>query len=164
MTRLKLKLLLTRINSRLERIFAGTEENGRQAEEMLEKLDSSAFTSDLARAIMQRWEGAGGAIPMANFEGLVRDLLILLDRLENLEKRGPKLASLRFELEGALERAGLEPISVEGIFDPLLHSAKCVIPGPSSSPRIVQQLRPGYRIRGKVVRPAEVVIEVQQKN
>lgn len=163
MKRLKLKLLLTRINSKLERIFSWTEDSNRQLVEMLEKIESPAFTSDLARAIMQRLEGTGVVVPMSNFEGLVRDLLLLLDRLENMEKRGPKLVSLRLELEGALERAGLEPISIERAFDPLLHMPEHVVPGPSESPRIVRQLRPGYSIRGKVVRPAGVVVEVPQK-
>jgi len=164
MKRLKLKLLLTRINSKLENILFGTIENGRQVGELLGKIESSAFTAGVARGVIQRLEGTGGAIPMANFESLVRDLLLLMDRLENMERRAPKLASLRLELEGALERAGLEPISVEGGFNPLLHRAEGVVNGPSQSPRIVQQLRPGYKVRGKVVRPAGVVVEVQQKN
>ncbi|OGR46937.1 MAG: nucleotide exchange factor GrpE [Elusimicrobia bacterium GWC2_51_8] len=164
MKRHMVKLLLSRINSRLENIFSSLGKNNQEVGKIIEEINGPAFSAGVARGIIQRLESSGVVIPMGAFEGLVRDLLIFLDRLESLERRGPKLASLRLELEGILERAGLEPISIDGAFNSLLHRAEHVVEGPSESPCIVKQLRFGYKVKDKVVRPAGVVVQMRCKN
>ncbi|MCL1587854.1 MAG: nucleotide exchange factor GrpE [Actinomycetia bacterium] len=68
------------------------------------------------------------------------------------------MTGTRSQLTDALAREGVEPIDAVGHpFDPALHEAVSVIPGEGE--QIVQQdLRRGYTMRGRVIRPSLVVV------
>ena len=72
-------------------------------------------------------------------EALVRGLEIVLERLR-----------------GVLEAEGLERVEAEGAFDPHEHEAVSSVPGNVSEPTVLEVVRPGYRLRGKTIRPALV--------
>jgi len=72
-------------------------------------------------------------------EALVRGLEIVLERLR-----------------GVLEAEGLERVVAEGAFDPHEHEAVSSTPGEVSEPTILEVVRPGYRLRGRTIRPALV--------
>jgi molecular chaperone GrpE len=72
-------------------------------------------------------------------DALVRGLEIVLERLR-----------------GVLEAEGLERVVAEGAFDPHEHEAVSSVPGDVSEPTILEVVRPGYRLRGKTIRPALV--------
>ena len=68
------------------------------------------------------------------------------------------MTGTRSQLTDALVHEGVEPIDAVGhAFDPALHEAVSVIPGEGE--QIVQQeLRKGYTMRGRVIRPSLVVV------
>jgi molecular chaperone GrpE len=72
-------------------------------------------------------------------EALVRGLEIVLERLR-----------------GVLETEGLERVEASGAFDPHEHEAVSSTPGDVSEPTILEVVRPGYRLRGRTIRPALV--------
>jgi len=72
-------------------------------------------------------------------EALVRGLEIVLERLRSV-----------------LEQEGLERVEAKGAFDPHEHEAVSSTPGDVSEPTILEVVRPGYRLRGRTIRPALV--------
>ncbi len=101
-------------------------------------------------------------------EGLVEQLLPVLDSFQlalvNLDlPRSEEAAKVRkgvelvyAELLGVLEKAGLERIDAEGKpFDPKEHEAVMQEDG-DGEPVVVDIMRTGYRLKGRVLRPAMV--------
>jgi len=101
-------------------------------------------------------------------EGLVEQLLPVLDSFElalaNLPgdegdggvRKGIEL--VHADLLGVLERAGLEPIRALGApFDPNEHEAVMHDDG-EGEPRVEDVLRTGWRLKGRVLRPAMVKV------
>lgn len=108
----------------------------------------------------------------ANAE-LVRDLLAVLDDMErameaaeaNHEADDPLLAGMHLVYAKALEvlaRHGLSRIGAEGEpFDPLRHEAMLQEPCPQcQAPTVSRELQRGYELKGRVLRPARVVVAV----
>jgi molecular chaperone GrpE len=101
-------------------------------------------------------------------EGLVEQLLPVLDSfqlaLANLASGGEAesmrkgLELVYAELIGVLERAGLEPIDALGEpFDPNVHEAVMQDDGPGE-PHVGGVLRAGWKLKGRVLRPAMVKV------
>jgi len=99
-------------------------------------------------------------------EGLVEQLLPVLDSFElalgilgDAEEKVRKGVELVFaELLGVLERAGLERIATDGSpFDPNVHEAVLSEEG-DGDPVVAETMRGGYRLKGKVLRPAMVKV------
>jgi molecular chaperone GrpE len=101
-------------------------------------------------------------------EGLVEQLLPVLDSFElalaNLDhdadtgslRKGVELVYA--ELLGVLERSGLEPIDALGEpFDPTVHEAVMQDDG-TGEPRVGGVLRKGWKLKGRVLRPAMVKV------
>ncbi len=97
-------------------------------------------------------------------------LLPLLDELDRaFAQRPPELATnpwaegvlmLQRQLEAALREMGVERIGVVGEeFDPERHEAVMFEPRPDMSTWLVNEVqRPGYRLRGRQLRPARVSV------
>ena len=106
-------------------------------------------------------------------EGLVEQLLPVLDSFElalaNLDGGNSEAAGdtervrkgielVYAELMSVLERAGLEPIRALGApFDPNEHEAVMQDDG-DGEPHVGQVLRTGWRLKGRVLRPAMVKV------
>ncbi len=101
-------------------------------------------------------------------EGLIEQLLPVVDSFELAVKNiasESDVESLRkgvelvyAELLGVLERAGLEPINALGEpFDPNLHEAVMHDEG-AGDPRVGGVLRSGWKLKGRVLRPAMVKV------
>jgi len=101
-------------------------------------------------------------------EGIVEQLLPVLDSfqlaLTNLEGDGDPEAVRKgielvyAELIGVLERAGLEPIAAHGApFDPNEHEAVMQDDG-DGEPHVGDVLRAGWKLKGRVLRPAMVKV------
>ena len=101
-------------------------------------------------------------------ERLVEDLLPVLDSFDGalgnvgagdnpeLEKVRDGVNGIRAQLVSVLEKAGLERIEADGAsFDPNEHEAVMHDDG-DSEPRVADTLRTGYRLKGRVLRPAMV--------
>jgi molecular chaperone GrpE len=64
----------------------------------------------------------------------------------------------RSQLMDALAREGVEPIDAVGhAFDPAVHEAVSVIPGEGDQ-IVEQELRKGYAMRGRIIRPTLVIV------
>jgi molecular chaperone GrpE len=70
------------------------------------------------------------------------------------------IAMLRSRLEATLAGLGLEPVGTVGEpFDPTRHEAVYHEPDPTTTGQVVAVvIRPGYRLGGRLLRPAEVVV------
>jgi molecular chaperone GrpE len=99
-------------------------------------------------------------------EGLVESLLPVLDSfdlaLATLDAADDKLRKgvelVYAELLGVLERAGLERIETHGKpFDPNVHEAVLQEDG-DGEPVVSETMRSGYRLKGRVIRPAMVKV------
>jgi len=77
---------------------------------------------------------------------------------DNEAKMLDGMKGTRSQLMDALAREGVEPIEAVGKpFDPAVHEAVSVVPGEGE--QIVQQeLRKGYTMRGRVIRPTLVIV------
>lgn len=67
------------------------------------------------------------------------------------------------KLHEVLVDEGLERVSGEGEFDPEHHEAVASVPGDVTEPTILEVVRPGYKLKGKTIRPALVQVEVPQE-
>ena len=103
-------------------------------------------------------------------EGLVEQLLPVLDALDaalanvdasasdELAKVRKGLELVRAELLGVLEKSGLSRVEAEGKpFDPNEHEAVMQEEG-DGEPVVSEVVRPGYRFKGRLLRPAMVKV------
>jgi len=98
-------------------------------------------------------------------ERLVEDLLPVLDSFDGALTHAAAsdatqiidgVTSIRSQLVAVLEKNGLERIDADGVvFDPNEHEAVMQDEGPAD-PRVAETMRTGYRLKGRVVRPAMV--------
>ena len=66
------------------------------------------------------------------------------------------VVGIRSQFVTVLEKAGLERIEADGVlFDPNEHEAVMQDDGPGE-PHVAETMRSGYRLKGRVVRPAMV--------
>ena len=101
-------------------------------------------------------------------ERLVKELLPVLDDLERALDAAAEHEEAKLEegvrlvhraLTDALAREGLAEIETDGPFDPHMHEALLSQPADGAEPgSVLQVLQKGYRLGGRVVRPARVVI------
>lgn len=102
---------------------------------------------------------------------LMEDLLPVIDNfqlaLDNIEGKDTQTKKIRKGIElvyadliSVLERQGLEHIEADGaLFDPELHDAvQHEDNGEHDQEIVTEVLRPGYKVRGRVVRPAMVKV------
>jgi molecular chaperone GrpE len=66
------------------------------------------------------------------------------------------------QLRGVLEGEGLERVIAEGAFDPHEHEAVMSVPGDVTEPTVLEVVRPGYKLKGKTIRPALVQVAVPE--
>ncbi len=97
---------------------------------------------------------------------IVDDLERALDAGEQAEQSGPLLEGVRMthsHLLTLLARHGVMPVEAEGQpFDPRLHEALMRQPTAEVAPMtIVGEIRKGYTINGRSLRPARVVVAVE---
>jgi molecular chaperone GrpE len=101
-------------------------------------------------------------------EGIVEQLLPVLDSFQlalanldgevDLDRVRKGIELVYAELIGVLERAGLEPIVAVGApFDPNEHEAVMQDDG-DGEPRVGEVLRAGWKLKGRVLRPAMVKV------
>jgi molecular chaperone GrpE len=101
-------------------------------------------------------------------ERLVEDLLPVLDSFDGAlgslaapdspegEKVRNGVVGIRSQLASVLQKSGLEPIdAADAEFDPNEHEAVMQDEG-DGDPRVAEILRTGYRLKGRVLRPAMV--------
>ncbi|HET7237347.1 MAG TPA: nucleotide exchange factor GrpE [Actinomycetota bacterium] len=109
------------------------------------------------------------AVELASQPAMLR-LLEVLDEFDlalMAAERSPDFEQFRRGVElvyaklvESLRTEGLERIEAEGqVFDPVQHEALMQSGGPDGEPYVAEVFRPGYRLKGSVLRPASVRIE-----
>ncbi|MFA5935241.1 MAG: nucleotide exchange factor GrpE [Patescibacteria group bacterium] len=68
------------------------------------------------------------------------------------------LHAVRALWESAFQAIGLEKVEGTGMFDPNLHEAVSEEAGDGEAGRIVRTVQDGWKLNGKLIRPAKVVI------
>lgn len=100
-------------------------------------------------------------------EALIEQLLPVLDAFElamlnagtDPERLRKGVELVYSELLGVLEKAGLERIDARGKpFDPVEHEAVMHVEAEGGEPGVRDVVRTGYRLRGRVLRPAMVKV------
>jgi len=96
---------------------------------------------------------------------LIADIVHVLDSFDlALRHEVPKevergIVLIRSQLEDALRKRGLEVIHAKGEqFDPSLHESVGEVESKEPEGTVVEELQKGYRLAGKVIRPARVKV------
>lgn len=106
-------------------------------------------------------------------ERLLADLLVVKDELElaytkaRESKQNPVLlegvAMVMKRLQGLLSKEGVEKIPGSGaMFNPEVHEAALRVVSDEEDGTIVEEIRPGYLLKGKVLRPSIVKVAEKQ--
>ncbi|MDZ4677237.1 MAG: nucleotide exchange factor GrpE [Oligoflexia bacterium] len=108
-------------------------------------------------------------------EPVIREFLNVLDNLElaanteltteSLEKYKSGIQMIIAQFSKSLERFGVEAVDAKGqIFDPTMHEALTSSNNPDLPPNVVTQVfKKAYKLNGKIIRPAQVVVNTPQK-
>ena len=104
----------------------------------------------------------------------MRSLLPVLDSFDRalqVREQHPEQLRAGFELiqkqlQNVLSKLGVSPIAAAGeVFNPYLHQALEVVDAnDSDGDRVVQELQPGYLLRGHLLRPAMVRVTRSRKS
>jgi molecular chaperone GrpE len=142
-----------------------------KADEHWERLLRTAadFENFKKRAARERHEAAQSATA-----ALVHRLLPVLDHFEMAQAAAQTapaaqsgtaalqdgIAMIQQQLKGILMEAGLEEVDASGRpFDPMLHEAVSQLEtADTPEGHVVQQIRKGYKLRDRLLRPATVVV------
>jgi molecular chaperone GrpE len=107
--------------------------------------------------------------------GFLRGFLDAFDDLDRVIRGGTDEGGAQNVIEGArlarenlwkqMEAAGVAPIPAQGTdFDPNVHEALATVPAEGAAPgSVVEVIKPGYRLGGRVLRPAQVVVADPQR-
>jgi molecular chaperone GrpE len=151
--------------------WAALEERAAKADDYWDRLlrttaDLENFKKRAARERIEAAQSAGAA--------LLQKLLPVLDHFEmahsaaqttevprgGIESLQAGIAMIQQQLKGILAESGLEEIDASGKpFDPLWHEAVSQLETPDAPEgQVVQQIRKGYKLRDRLLRPAAVIV------
>lgn len=91
---------------------------------------------------------------------LVREVLMVCDRIEEAADTSTVMGSVRDELLEVFRRRGLEEIDATGKFDPRMHESVGTrdVDQSIGDGTILSMARSGYRFGDRVLRPAKVLV------
>ncbi len=117
----------------------------------------------------KRAEREMGDVRRYGNERLLSDLLVVVDELELGMKRAREADSspalvegigmVLKRFQGLLAKEGV--VRIEGVgsrFDPAFHEAALKVPSEKEEGTIIEEIRPGYTLKGKVLRPSIVKV------
>jgi len=149
----------------IERLKKELEDQTRQAQERLDQLKYLQADFDNFRKWYAKEKDVITAL--AN-ERLISDLLVILDDFERAlpsleqEKNREGMKMVYTRLKRILSSYGLEPVECVGKkFDPNAHEALCKEQCAEKTGTILEDLRKGYRLKSKIIRPPQVKIAEQ---
>ncbi|MDU1910583.1 nucleotide exchange factor GrpE [Fusobacterium sp.] len=110
--------------------------------EELRKFASEKIVTKLLDGVDNLERAISASEATKDFDGLVKGVDMILG-----------------QLKGIMETEGVEPIKVEGKYNPLYHHAVMVEDNPEfEDDTIILELQKGYTMKGKVIRPAMVKV------
>ena len=105
-------------------------------------------------------------------EGIIRETIGILDNFDlairTLEKSGVAekgMYLIKSQIEDLLKKRGVEkiPIKPGDLFDPATMEAMAEIESDESPGTIAEEIEPGYRLYGKILRASRVIINKEVK-
>jgi molecular chaperone GrpE len=134
---------------------------------------SADFDNFKKRAARERQE----AVKFAN-EALLEKLIPVLDNFEmaltaaashqdsSVQSLQTGVAMIQQQFRAVLQEAGLEEVDATGkTFDPNLHEAVAQQESPGvPEGQVLQQLRKGYKLKERLIRPATVIVAKQPQS
>lgn len=154
-------------DDRVEGLQAELDEARRQADERYDQLLrlKAEFENTKQRLIREQTE----IVERASLR-VVERLLPVLDDLDRAidaarahEGAEPIVRGIELvasALWNVLDAEGLERVEADGhAFDPQHHEATLSSPGPVDEPTVLEVVRPGYRLKGRTIRPALVHVQ-----
>lgn len=121
-----------------------------------------------ASAIVQLKENTEilkGQLDEKAISSIVKEILLVCDRIDQQETVDDLTASIEDELLEILERREFYQMPLSNVFDPLCHNAVGTVEETLEFPEksIVKYVRNGYYYRDRVFRPADVIVSVKRK-
>jgi molecular chaperone GrpE len=150
-----------------DELRADLAEAERQRDEYLDLLrrERAEFENFRRRMNKERMEALdrGAEQLVASLLGVLDNFGFVLDAAKDSsdEQLAKGAAMVHEELMGLLQRAGLEEVPGVGEpFDPTWHEAMMQVeaPEPVDAPVVAEVMRPGYRFKDRVLRPASVSV------
>ena len=98
---------------------------------------------------------------------VITDILDVLDRLEHAIAHIPQdthpewlkgLQQVQRQFEAVIQKAGAKRIITDGVFDPTTMEAVQMVEGPGESHKVQSEVRAGYTMHDRVIRPARVIV------
>lgn len=112
------------------------------------------FSADLENFQKRVGEESSKLVSYAS-ERIIKELLPVLDSLENVKDEGS--LAIKRQIEGILQKEGLNAIEETSNFDPNVHEAIGLEEGGEAN-TIKRVVRRGYRLGGRVIRPELVIL------
>lgn len=97
-------------------------------------------------------------------EELLKDLIHILDSFDLAEKNGEGnnnkgFAQIKSQLETLIKKKGMEPYPSKGMrYNPMEHEALSEIESQEPEGTVIEEVARGWKLHGKVIRPAKVNI------
>lgn len=153
--------------SELEQALAERDKAIAEAAELMDRLRRSQAEFENARKRLQReQEETREYAAMSTIEALLPvvddfDRALVTDAVDPEFLKGLEL--IRDRIVEVFQRAGLEPVAVEGEFDPHHHMAvdRAAAETDEQDQQILEVYRKGYRFKERLLRPAMVKVAVK---
>src|ERR671923_301555 len=128
---------------------------------MTERAEKKPTRADLEKQLVSLEERA--ALLERERDEYLNDLQRVAAEFENYRKRVARdQESLVARAHERLAKEGLVEIETNGRFDPHVHEALLTQPSDKDDGAILEVLQKGYRLGGRVLRPARVVISQKE--
>jgi len=141
-----------------------TDEVGQLRDLFSRRLADDRTKSRALDALQEQLDQANGALARELMAPLAAELLLVVDRVgEMATPSAADVESIGAELLEILERRGVRPVEEHSEFDPTLDEVADTVPADADTPAgtVVRTVRAGYRLDGRLVRPARVVIAAE---
>ena len=101
-----------------------------------------------------------GCINQMHFESIIKELILICDRIEAKQDATDFESSIRDELLEVFSRRGVRIIPPQQTFDPSIHNAVKAVASDEECPpgTIIATVRTGYMIDDRILRPADVIV------
>ena len=160
----------SKLDQRITELEEELKQEKEKSEDLLHRLQylQADFENYRKRSEKEMWD----AKRFGN-ERLLSDLLLVKDELElayakaRESKQNPVLLEgvgmIMKRLQAVLSKEGVERIPSEGSkFNPDIHEAALKVPSEEEEGTVVEEVRPGYLLKGRVLRPSIVKVAEKQ--
>ncbi|SNT17591.1 molecular chaperone GrpE [Micrococcales bacterium KH10] len=150
-------------NEGLHTAIAGVEQEVAQLKDLfVRRLLEDRQKGQLIESLNQQLKVANDLVEQRVVEPIIQEMLVAVDRLTSVEDESGHHQSVAAEILEVFYRRGLEHVDTTGDFNPQFHHAVAQISADKAESQVgrLTELRSGYLLNGRVIRPALVQITV----